>query len=93
VVPVNAHLLLVSTAGWEERAGAVAARERVPCLVRAVFADGFEAEVEATASAWSEHAVQVYFSHPDPTAGSAAYRVWVPVSHVCRISQELSAGA
>jgi len=92
-VPVNAHLLLVSTAGWQEQTGAVAARERVPCLVRAVFADGFEAEVEATASAWAEHAVQVYFSHPDPKAGSAAYRVWVPTNHVRRLPREVPRSA
>lgn len=84
-MPVNPHVLLVSTATWEERADAVAAREPVPCLVRAVFADGFEAEVEATASAWSERAVHVYFPHPD--RHGPAYRVWVSIDHVRRLPE------
>lgn len=84
-VPANDHVRLVSTAGWEERAGAVAARTPVLCLVQAEFADGYTAEVRATASAWSEQAVHVFFSHPDPAVHGPAYRVWVPLSCVRRL--------
>ena len=92
-MPANDHLRLMSTVGWQAQAGAVVAREPVPCLVRAVFADGYEAEAKATASAWSPQAVHVYFSHPDPSAGTAAYRVWVPLDHVRRLPRELVPGA
>ncbi|MBF5083753.1 hypothetical protein [Quadrisphaera sp. INWT6] len=84
-MPIDPRVRLVSTASWQETADAVAAHERMPCLVRAVFADGSEAEVEATASAWSPRAVLVYFPHPD--RHGPAYRVWVPVDHVRRLPE------
>lgn len=83
-MPSNPHVVLACGASWEDRAGAVAASQPYPCIVRALFADGFEAEVEATAHAWSDKAVHVYFPHPD-THGPA-YRVWVPVERVRRIT-------
>lgn len=82
-MPADPHVVLVCSAPWQLHAGAVAARTPVPCLVRALFADGFEAEVKATASAWSTRAVQVYF--PNPDRRGPAYRVWVPVERVRRL--------
>lgn len=80
VVSINHQL--VTQVPWVDRVPVTWPEQPVPCLVRPLFADGYEEEADGVVVAWSPVAFEVQFSHPDPTTPPTRYKVWLPADRV-----------